>query len=1051
MDCDCCTGTQSLTPQPTVNRPGLDTLAVRIGTQAGFLETMKARLSAADLPALARLVTREPSDFAIALLDGWATIADVLTFYQERWVNEGYLRTATERRSVLELARLIGYEPRPGVAASVHLAFTIDADRSVTPPKSITALVPAGTRVQSIPGPGETAQSFETSEKIEARTEWNNLAPRTTRPQTAAELQATLTPRIFLQGTSTNLRPNDPVMLVLPNISPLPMRVTDVRPDQAAGRTEVGLRHWRTAEQVVEAVGSAADYLSKVPKVVAGGPANATVNKTVTLLKDLAHAALKATPDEMLRILNKDVLPGIKPATAGDEAEKVWLTKSLAQMQEARDILLVLLSKKKESDDKPGLNPKNLLSALKMRPSQPPANALQLPRDPAGLLAANADLGPRLLAATSPELADTLFAGLSAWQVSERESIHLYALRATVPLFGHNASPRPLTFARGAVTSTGEWPLIEPDADPRKEHEISDILNLEGNLDKLAPDSLLVVQTARTPLTPPRVQTFRAGAVTAALSRADYGLSGSITKVALQSWSSEQTATWIDIDSPSAHPDDIEALRQTVVFAQSEELPLAEEPITTPIGACGDADGGATEIELDGLYDGLDPGRWLILTGERLIRGTSGVLGGELVMLAGVSHRVDGNLPGDKLHTYLTLSAGLAYCYLRETVVIYGNVAKATHGETRREVLGSGDAVQAMQQFDLRQPPLTFVSAPTPSGIRSTLRVRVNDVEWHEADSLEGLRPTDCRFVTRIDDDGTTTVLFGNGQSGRRPPTGSANIRADYRNGIGQAGNARAEQIALLSSRPLGVQGVINPLRASGGADRETRDEARANAPLAVQALDRLVSVQAYADFARTFAGIGKASARRVSDGGRILIHLTIAGAGDIPIDEQSDLFRNLKQALGDFGDQALPVKLAARELLTLSLAARVRVQADYEWETVEPRVRAALLEAFSFGRRALGQGVANSEVIAVIQRVRGVEYVDLDALTGLDPAVIAQQVSAALGGPAAAALLQNDFGVKARLARPNPDPGDPRILPAQLAILIPGAPATLRLSEISA
>jgi len=63
------------------------------------------------------LKTRDPSDPAIALLDSWALVADVLSFYQERIANEGYLRTALERRSVLELARLIGYQLRPGVAA----------------------------------------------------------------------------------------------------------------------------------------------------------------------------------------------------------------------------------------------------------------------------------------------------------------------------------------------------------------------------------------------------------------------------------------------------------------------------------------------------------------------------------------------------------------------------------------------------------------------------------------------------------------------------------------------------------------------------------------------------------------------------------------------------------------------------------------------------------------------------------------------------------------------------------------------------------------------
>ncbi len=135
--CGCCEGTQQLTPIAIINRPGLDALVYRVGTHASFLETMLARLPSLgiarkdlDIPLsevddpqaliypLQGLTTRAPDDPSIACLDAWATVADVLTFYQERITNEGYLRTATERRSILELARLVGYALRPGVAAS---------------------------------------------------------------------------------------------------------------------------------------------------------------------------------------------------------------------------------------------------------------------------------------------------------------------------------------------------------------------------------------------------------------------------------------------------------------------------------------------------------------------------------------------------------------------------------------------------------------------------------------------------------------------------------------------------------------------------------------------------------------------------------------------------------------------------------------------------------------------------------------------------------------------------------------------------------------------
>ena len=77
----------------------------------------------------------------MALLDSWATVGDVITFYQERIANELFLSTAKERRSVLELARLIGYELKPGLAASVLLAFRLDEPPPLIPQPEIQEAV----------------------------------------------------------------------------------------------------------------------------------------------------------------------------------------------------------------------------------------------------------------------------------------------------------------------------------------------------------------------------------------------------------------------------------------------------------------------------------------------------------------------------------------------------------------------------------------------------------------------------------------------------------------------------------------------------------------------------------------------------------------------------------------------------------------------------------------------------------------------------------------------------------------------------------------------
>ena len=59
-------------------------------------------------------------DLAIAILDAWATVAYILTFYQERIANEGFLRTATERMSILELA---GTQVMNRILSSNHNTF----------------------------------------------------------------------------------------------------------------------------------------------------------------------------------------------------------------------------------------------------------------------------------------------------------------------------------------------------------------------------------------------------------------------------------------------------------------------------------------------------------------------------------------------------------------------------------------------------------------------------------------------------------------------------------------------------------------------------------------------------------------------------------------------------------------------------------------------------------------------------------------------------------------------------------------------------------------
>ncbi len=208
--CGCGGGAELSGPTPSRNDPALPSIAYRVGSYAAFLETALASLSSATHPALARLSTRDSSDFTVALLDAWSVAGDVLSFYQERLANEQYLRTATERFSVLELARLIGYRPRPGVAAGTHVALTLDVPRADPAVALLALAIPKGARVQSVPGPGEQAQTFETAADFSAHPDWNVLTPQLT----VRRLPVDDDVELFVEGVVSGLRAGDAILLV---------------------------------------------------------------------------------------------------------------------------------------------------------------------------------------------------------------------------------------------------------------------------------------------------------------------------------------------------------------------------------------------------------------------------------------------------------------------------------------------------------------------------------------------------------------------------------------------------------------------------------------------------------------------------------------------------------------------------------------------------------------------------------------------------------------------------------------------------------------------
>ena len=139
---------------------GLPSIAYRAGDFGSFRQAMllPSQLDPAAEADLAGWRPTAGTDLALQVVDWWAYVAEVLTFYTERIANESYLGTALLPESIRRLVSLLGYRPRPGIGATATLGVIAAGPGSVT--------LPAGFQVSSKAAPGVSAQIFELAQPV---------------------------------------------------------------------------------------------------------------------------------------------------------------------------------------------------------------------------------------------------------------------------------------------------------------------------------------------------------------------------------------------------------------------------------------------------------------------------------------------------------------------------------------------------------------------------------------------------------------------------------------------------------------------------------------------------------------------------------------------------------------------------------------------------------------------------------------------------------------------------------------------------------------------
>ncbi len=281
--------------------------------------------------------------------------------------------------------------------------------------------------------------------------------------------------------------------------------------------------------------------------------------------------------------------------------------------------------------------------------------------------------------------------------------------------------------------------------------------------------------------------------------------------------------------------------------------------------------------------------------------------------------------------------------------------------------------------------PNAHVSLTGTRIAQGSLRVLINEQAWREVLHFQESGGEDEHFEVETDGLDRTRILFGDGVRGATPLGGAA-IHVSYLETLGAGGNLGAGIVTELSGpihqdgEPVAVN-VTNPVPATGGADRESVEHARRQAPAEVRAVWKALTKDDYKALAEDYPGVAKAQVLDVNDCANIRyyqVNLAVAPRGGGP--PSALLKRDLAAFLESCKVITIEINLFEPVYRPVSIDADIHVYSGEDLDLVRRRIEQALADYFDFERMDFGRAVPSSDLIALLDGVRGVSHAHLYA-----------------------------------------------------------------------
>lgn len=298
-----------------------------------------------------------------------------------------------------------------------------------------------------------------------------------------------------------------------------------------------------------------------------------------------------------------------------------------------------------------------------------------------------------------------------------------------------------------------------------------------------------------------------------------------------------------------------------------------------------------------------------------------------------------------------------------------GTVLVIQGNSVYQEVVGKGNNLPDQKYY------LNF-----PEVLEDTLEVITTengrDFYWTLVENLFDSVPTDRHFMTTMDEEGRTWIIFGDGVTGMKPPNG-INVFCNYRYGGGSVGNMPAQTITEVYDTVLeGIDSVTNPERASGGEDYESLEKAKMLAPMQYRSGDRIVTASDCEDQAMLLPGIVKAKAFETFDNfNNVNVYLADESYEPLTESRKAEIKAELQKKV--IMNQRINIFSANFKLITLNI--RIFTYGNFKMTDVQGEVDLAIREYLNPSLYNFGETIFLSKLVDVCFGIRGVRNAVVD------------------------------------------------------------------------